>query len=106
MIVLAASARVEVAMFISAVIDVYILLIFAHIVVNWLFAFGVRPPYTRASSAVIGFLRDVSEPYLRIFRNLVHAAFPNTGAFDFSPILAIFTLVLVNTYVVEGIIHG
>jgi YggT family protein len=106
MIVLAASARVEVAMFISAVIDVYILLIFAHIVVNWLFAFGVRPPYTRASSAVIGFLRDVCEPYLRLFRNLLRSVFPNTGAFDFSPILAIFTLVVVNTVVVEGIIHG
>jgi YggT family protein len=105
MIVLA-SARVEIALFISTLIDVYILLIFAHIVVNWLFAFGVRIPYSRASSAAIGFLRDVCEPYLRVFRGLIHAAFPNTGAFDFSPILAIFTLVLVNTFLVEGIIHG
>jgi YggT family protein len=101
-----ASARVEIALFVSTLIDVYILLIFAHIVVNWLFAFGVRPPYNRASSAVIGFLRDVCEPYLRLFRNLLRSVFPNTGAFDFSPILAIFTLVFVNTFLVEGILHG
>jgi YggT family protein len=99
---LIASARSEVANYLSALIYVYILLIFAHIVVNWMFAFGVRPPYSRASSAVIGFLRDVCEPFLRIFRRVL----PSLGGLDLSPIVAIVVLGLVNSIVVQHIIGG
>jgi YggT family protein len=84
-----ASARIEVADFLSTLIYVYTLLILLHIVVQWLFAFGLRPPYSRASDAVLGFLRDVCEPFLRIFRRVL----PSFGGFDFSP-------------VVQGVIHG
>ena len=69
---------------------------------QWLFAFGLRPPYSRASSAVLGFLRDVCEPFLRIFRRLL----PSFGGLDLSPIVAILVLVIVNRVVVEGLIHG
>jgi YggT family protein len=100
--ILLATARVEIANYLSTLIYVYILLIFAHIVVGWLFAFGLRPPYSRASSAVIGFLRDVCEPFLRIFRRVL----PSFGGFDFSPIVAIVVLELVNGVVVQGIVHG
>ena len=100
--ILLASARNEVANYLSTLIYVYILLIFAHIVVNWMFAFGVRPPYSRASSAVIGFLRDVCEPFLRIFRRVL----PSFGGLDLSPIVAIVVLELVNSIVVQHIIGG
>jgi YggT family protein len=100
--ILLASARSEVANYLSALIYVYILLIFAHIVVNWMFAFGVRPPYSRASSAVIGFLRDVCEPFLRIFRRVL----PSFGGLDLSPIVAIVVLELINGIVVHRIIGG
>jgi uncharacterized protein YggT (Ycf19 family) len=102
MILVLASARVEIANYLSALIDVYTLLILAHIVVQWIFAFGLRPPYSRVSSAALGFLRDICEPFLRIFRRLI----PSFGAFDFSPIVAIILLELVNSVVVQGIIHG
>jgi uncharacterized protein YggT (Ycf19 family) len=102
MIVLLASARTDIAGYLSALIYVYTLLIVAHIVVQLLFAFGVRPPYSRASDAVLSFLRDVCEPYLRIFRRIV----PMVGMLDFSPIVAILVLTLVNAVVVEGIIRG
>ena len=97
-----ATARVELANFLSALIYVYTLLILLHIVVQWLFAFGVRPPYSRASSAALGFLRDICEPFLRLFRRLI----PSFGAIDLSPIVAIIVLGIVNRVVVEGIIHG
>jgi YggT family protein len=97
-----ASARVEIANYLSTLIYVYTLLIFAHIVVNWLFAFGLRPPYSRASGAVLGFLRDVCEPFLRIFRRVI----PSFGAIDLSPIVAILVLGIVDRVVVQGIIHG
>jgi YggT family protein len=97
-----ATARVELADYLSALIYVYTLLILLHIVVQWLFAFGLRPPYSRASSAVLGFLRDICEPFLRLFRRLI----PSFGAIDLSPIVAIIVLGIVNRVVVEGIIHG
>ncbi len=102
MTVLLASARTEVAGYLSTLIYVYTLLIVLYIVTQLLFAFGVRPPYTRASDAVLTFLRDVCEPYLRIFRRVI----PMVGAFDFSPIVAILVLSLVNSLIVNGLIHG
>jgi YggT family protein len=102
MIFVLASARAEVADYLSTLIDVYVLLIFVHIVVQWLFAFGLRPPYSRASNAVLGFVRDVCEPFLRIFRRVL----PSFGGLDLSPIVAIVALELVNSIVVQGILHG
>jgi YggT family protein len=102
MLVVLASARTQIADFLSTLIYVYTLLILLYIVVQWLFAFGLRPPYSRASDAVLTFLREVCEPFLRIFRRLI----PSFGAFDFSPIVAILLLGIVNRVVVEGLIHG
>lgn len=99
---LLASARTDVAGYLSALIYVYTLLIVAHIVVQLLFSFGVRPPYSRASDAVLTFLRDICEPYLRIFRRII----PMVGMLDFSPIIAILVLTLVNAVIVESIIRG
>jgi YggT family protein len=97
-----ATARTEVADFLSTIIYVYTLMIIAYIVTNLLFSVGVRPPYSRTTDAVLGFLRDVCEPLLRLFRRVI----PAFGGIDFSPILAIFTLQIVNSVVVAGLIHG
>lgn len=97
-----ATVRTEIAAYLSTLIYVYTLLIIAYIVVQLLFAFGVRPPYSRASDAVLTFLRDVCEPFLRIFR----AILPRLGPFDFSPVIAILVLEVINRVVVEGAIHG
>jgi uncharacterized protein YggT (Ycf19 family) len=97
-----ASARTQVADFLSALIYVYTLVIILYIVIQLLFAVGFRPPYSRTSDAVLGFLRDVCDPFLRIFRRVI----PSFGGLDFSPILAIFTLQIVNSVVVGRIIHG
>jgi YggT family protein len=97
-----ASARTQIADFLSALIYVYTLVIILYIVLNLLFSVGLRPPYNRTTDAVLGFLRDVCEPFLRIFRRVI----PAFGGIDFSPILAIFTLQIVNSVVVGRIIHG
>ncbi len=97
-----ASARTEIADYLSTVIYVYTLVIIVYIVVNLLFAAGIRPPYSRTTDRVLGFLRDVCEPFLRIFRRLA----PQMGGLDFSPILAIISLYIINLVVVQGIIHG
>jgi YggT family protein len=97
-----ASARTEIADYLSTVIYVYTLIIIVYIVVNLLFAAGIRPPYSRTSDRVLGFLRDVCEPFLRVFRRLA----PQLGGLDLSPMLAIISLYIVNVVVVQGIIHG
>ena len=97
-----ASARTTIADFLSTAIYVYSGLIFFYIVVQLLFSVGLRPPYSRTLDAVLSFLRDVCEPYLRIFRRLL----PSFGGLDFSPILAIITLGILNRIIVEGLIHG
>jgi len=97
-----ATTRTEVAGFLSTLIYVYTLLIILYIVTQLLFSLGVRPPYSRATDAVLGFLRDICEPFLRVFRRFI----PSLGGLDFSPILAIITLQVVNSIVVNGLIHG
>jgi len=98
--VIIASARTEIAGFLSTLIYVYILMIFLYIVIQLLFSMGVRPPYSRTSDRVLGFLHDICEPFLRIFRRFA----PRVGALDLSPTLAIFSLYIVNIVVVQGII--
>jgi YggT family protein len=96
------TARTQVADYLSTLIYVYTLLIILYIVIQLLFSVGLRPPYSRATDIVLGFLRDVCEPFLRIFRRLL----PSFGGIDLSPILAIITLELINGVIVQGIIHG
>lgn len=101
MTVVLASVRSDIAGYLETLIYVYTLLIIFYIVTQLLFAFGVRPPYSRASDAVLSFLREVCEPYLRIFRRIL----PMVGTFDFSPIVAIIVLSLVGELFV-GLIRG
>jgi uncharacterized protein YggT (Ycf19 family) len=102
MTLLLATARTDIAGYLETLIYVYTLLIVAYIVVQLLFAFGVRPPYSRTTDAVLTFLHDICEPYLRIFRRII----PMAGMLDFSPIVAILVLTLINTVVVRGLIRG
>ncbi len=89
--------RVDAASYLHALITVYTLVIFAYIVSTWIFAMGVRVPYSRYTDAVLGFLRDVTEPYLRVFRRII----PSFGAIDLSPIVAILVLQIVGGIVVS-----
>jgi YggT family protein len=96
---LAALTRVDIANYVDALFTVYILLIFIYILINLLFSFGLRAPYSRWTDAVLNFLRDVVDPYLRIFRRFI----PPLGMFDLSPMVGIIVLYLVRTIVVNAI---
>ena len=102
MVLVLATTRTELAGFLSTLIYVYTLLIILFIVIQLLFSLGIRPPYSRATDVVLGFLRDICEPFLRVFRRFI----PSLGGLDFSPILAIVTLQIVNSVVVDGLIRG
>ena len=83
-----ATFREDLANYVQAVFYVYTLLIIAYILSSLYFAFGGRLPYARWSSAIIGFLRDVCEPYLSIFRRFI----PPIGPLDLSPLIGILLL--------------
>lgn len=97
--VLAALTRGDIANYVQALFLVYILLIFVYILLNMMFSLGLRPPYSRWTDAVMNFLRDVCEPYLRIFRRFI----PSIGMFDLTPMIAIILLYVVETIVVNAI---
>ena len=94
-----AVTRVDVANYVNALFEVYIILIFVYILLNLMFSLGLRLPYARWSDILLTFLRDVCEPYLRIFRRFI----PTIGMFDFSPMIAILILYVVRTIVVNAI---
>jgi YggT family protein len=94
-----ASARSVASDYVGTVIEVYIVLIFVYILANLLFSFGMRPPYSRAGDAVLTFLRDVSEPYLRIFRKVI----PPLGMIDLSPMVAIIVLIVIRIVLTQAI---
>ncbi len=97
-----ATARTQIADYLSTLIYVYTIIIILYIVVQLLLSAGVRPPYSRTTDAILGFLRDICEPFLRIFRRVL----PSFGGLDFSPIVAIIALQLFNSIVIQGILHG
>jgi YggT family protein len=96
-----ASTRADIANYVDALFYVYILIIIVYILLNMMFSLGLRTPYSRWWDAILSFLRDVSEPYLRIFRRII----PTIGMFDFSPILAIIVLGILER-VVHSLITG
>jgi YggT family protein len=98
---LLADARGQIADYVRALGDVYTILIFAYIVASLIFTFGVRVPYSRPLNLVLDFLREVCEPYLRIFRRFL----PMIGPLDLSPIIGVIVLQVV-TQVVANVIAG
>ncbi len=99
-VLIVATVREDIADFLAALLLVYVILIFAYIISSLIQSFG-RIPYARWSSAVIGFLRDVCEPYLRIFRRFI----PPIGPIDISPIVGILVLQFVGGFII-ALIHG
>lgn len=96
-----ATARESIADYVQALVTVYWIILIAYILLGWVEMFGARIPYSRATSAIIGFIREASEPYLRIFRRIL----PPFGGLDLSPILAIFAL-FIGGNLIADLIRG
>lgn len=99
MMPLVATVRGDIGNYVNALFEVYILLIFLYILFNIMFSVGLRLPYGRVTDALLNFLRDVCEPYLRIFRRFIRPI----GMFDFSPIIGIFVLIIADRIVTSAI---
>jgi YggT family protein len=91
--------RLHAAQYVDALAWVYVAAIILYIISNLFFSFGLRIPYSRWSDAILGFLRDVSEPYLRLFRRIL----PPFGGWDLSPIIAILLVRLAGSLATRAI---
>jgi YggT family protein len=95
-----ALTRGDVADFVSALFTVYTILIVASVLLSWIQMF--RPlPYNLALRAVIGFIEETTEPFLRLFRSFI----PRIGPIDISPMVAILVLIIGGGIIV-GLIEG
>lgn len=90
-------AREQIADFLAALIGVYSIIIIAWVVASLVFSLGARVPYSRPLNAVLDFLRDVTEPYLRLFRFLPL----RIGPLDLTPIVAILALRILGGILVD-----
>jgi YggT family protein len=100
--VIAASTRDEIANFLAALLLVYTIVIIAWVVASLVFSLGGRVPYSRPLNAVLDFLRDCTEPYLRVFRRLPL----RVGPLDLTPMVAIIALQVVGSIIIAAIRPG
>jgi len=82
--------------FVDIFISVYILLTFIYVLSSW-----IRVPYSPWLRRIQDFLRDVCEPYLRLFRRVL----PSFGPLDLSPVVAVISLLILRT-VIDTILNS
>jgi YggT family protein len=98
---LLAVTRGDVADYLYTLFLVYFVLIFIRIIISWL----PRIPSNRALDVVLTFVRDVTDPYLNLFRRFIPPVRMGPGALDLSPMVAIIVLWIVGGIIV-GLVRG
>jgi YggT family protein len=93
--------RGDLADYVSALIIVYVILIFIRIVAS----FVPRMPYNPYLRAVLDFCVEVTDPYLNFFRRLVPTLGAGGFAIDLSPTLGLLVL-LVGRALLVNLIAG
>ena len=101
MSLLLATVREDVASYVITLTYVYVALIFVRVLMSWI----PRIPYNRVLSAVLGFVVDVTDPYLNLFRRILPPVRLGPGALDLSPIVGTIVLVVVGS-LLASIIAG
>jgi YggT family protein len=96
---LAAVTRDDAARYVNTLVLVYLVLIFIRIIMTWI----PRIPYNRYLDLVLGFVRDVTDPYLNLFRRFLPPVRMGAGSLDLSPIVATFVLIIVGSLVANAI---
>jgi uncharacterized protein YggT (Ycf19 family) len=91
---LVADAASSLQSFVTVFTSIYILFIFAYVLLSW-----IQLPYSTVAATLQRFLDEVVSPYLRLFRGRI----PNLGPLDLSPIVAVIVL-LVAARVVNALI--
>lgn len=93
--------RGDVADYVSALFIVYVILIFARIVIS----FVPRMPYRPWLRAVLDFITETTDPYLNFFRRFLPPIGGGGFALDLSPMIGLIVLFVAQAIVV-GLIRG
>jgi YggT family protein len=93
--------RGDVATYVNALFVVYIVLIFANILISYV----PRMPYSPPLRAVLDFVTETTNPYLNLFRRFLPPIGGGGFALDLSPVIGIIVLFVAQTVVV-GLIAG
>jgi YggT family protein len=94
-----AITRSDIASYVDALFLVYIILIFARILLSWI----PRMPYNPTLSAIVKFIHEVTDPYLNLFRRVLPPVGGGGFALDLSPIIGVFVLLILRAIVVGAI---
>ncbi len=89
-VVLLADTASQLQSFVSVFVGIYILLIFAYVILSW-----VQLPYSGIAATVQKFLDEVCRPYLGLFRGRI----PSFGPLDLSPMVAMIVLIVAERIV-------
>jgi YggT family protein len=93
--------RGNVADYVSALFVVYVILIFARIVIS----FVPRMPYRPWLRSVLDFITETTDPYLNFFRRFLPPIGGGGFALDLSPMIGLIVLFVAQALVV-GLIRG
>lgn len=93
--------RGDVADYVSALFIVYVILIFARIVIS----FVPRMPYRPWLRSVLDFITETTDPYLNFFRRFLPPIGGGGFALDLSPMIGLIVLFVAQAVVV-GLIRG
>jgi YggT family protein len=96
-----ALTRGDVADYLQTLLIVYVVLIFISVIVS----FFPRIPYNRVSDALLTFVRDVTNPYLNLFRRFLPPIRLGPAALDLTPMVGTFVLLIVGGLIVS-IVRG
>jgi YggT family protein len=94
-----AATQLDVASYVNALFTVYIVLIFANILISFI---PRLPTYSPALRAVLDFVTETTDPYLNVFRRIMRPIGGGAGmAIDLSPMLALLVL-----FILQGVVVG
>jgi YggT family protein len=93
--------RGDVADYVSALFLVYVILIFARIVISFI----PRMPYRPWLRSVLDFITEMTDPYLNFFRRFLPSIGGGGFALDLSPMIGLIVLFVAEAIVV-GLIRG
>jgi YggT family protein len=94
-----AVTRDDVAGYIQTLVIVYVILIFIRVLMSYI----TRMPYNVVLDKVLTFIRDVTDPYLNLWRRILPMARIGPAAIDLSPMVGTIVLIVVGNLIAAAI---
>jgi YggT family protein len=93
---------IDLLVFISYLLTLYIYILIAAAVMSWLIAFNVINPRNQFVAMLGEFLYRITEPVLRPIRERL----PNLGGIDISPIIVILIIIFIQSVIFPSLVRA